>query len=50
MLVLGWAETDRIAELYRSEPWTQGLLGLRLAAGVAMTAGSARWLATFLRP
>jgi cytochrome c oxidase cbb3-type subunit 1 len=49
MLVLGWVETDHIAELYRSEPWTQGLLALRLAAGVAMTAGSARWLASFFR-
>jgi cytochrome c oxidase cbb3-type subunit 1 len=49
MLVLGGIEADHVAELYRSEPWTQGMLALRLAAGVAMTVGSVRWLATFLR-
>jgi cytochrome c oxidase cbb3-type subunit 1 len=47
MLVLGGLETDRVAELYRSEAWTQGLLALRLAGGLAMTAASVRWLAAF---
>ncbi len=49
MLVLGALETERVAELFRSEPWTQGLLAVRLAAGVAMTAAAARWWLDFVR-
>ena len=49
MFALGWAETDRLAELFRSEPWTQALLAVRLGGGIAMTAASAGWLADFLR-
>lgn len=43
MLVLGWTEVDRLAELYRSETWTQVLLAMRLAAGAAMTLASLLW-------
>lgn len=49
MLVLGYGEVGHTAELFRSEPWTQALLATRLGAGVAMTAGSLRWLAQTLR-
>lgn len=49
MLVLGWGETRWLAELFRGERWTEGLLGLRLAGGVAMTAASASWLAAAIR-
>jgi cytochrome c oxidase cbb3-type subunit 1 len=49
MMVLGWVETTRLGELYRSEAWTQALLGVRLGAGVAMAAASVRWLGSFLR-
>jgi cytochrome c oxidase cbb3-type subunit 1 len=44
MLALGGAEAGRSAELFRSEPWTQTLLATRLLGGIAMTAGSVRWL------
>jgi cytochrome c oxidase cbb3-type subunit 1 len=50
MLALGWGETTRQAELFRGEAWTDGLLAVRLAGGVAMTAGSLRWLVMFFRP
>lgn len=49
MFILGGAETDQLAAVFRSEPWTQGLLLARLAAGLAMTLGSMRWLASFVR-
>jgi len=49
MLVLGGLETERAGDLFRSEAWTQGLLAVRLAAGVAMTVASGRWLADYLR-
>jgi cytochrome c oxidase cbb3-type subunit 1 len=49
MLALGLLEPVHTADLYRSESWTQMLLGLRLVAGVAMTAASVRWLAAVLR-
>lgn len=44
MLVLGAREADHVAELFRSEGWTQALLGLRLAGGVAMAGASAWWM------
>lgn len=47
MYVLGGAEVYRAAEFFRGELWTQGLLGVRLASGVAMTVGSIHWLAQF---
>jgi cytochrome c oxidase cbb3-type subunit I len=49
MYVLGGAEVYRLAEFFRGETWTQALLGVRLASGVGMTAGSVRWLTTFIR-
>ena len=49
MLGLGWGETRHVAELFRGETWTQALLGVRLVAGLAMAAASARWLALFVR-
>jgi cytochrome c oxidase cbb3-type subunit 1 len=45
MLVLGVREAGQTAEVFRGETWVQALLGLRLAAGLAMLAASARWLA-----
>jgi cytochrome c oxidase cbb3-type subunit 1 len=45
LLVLGAAESARAAELFRSEAWTQALLGMRLAAGLLMTGASVWWLA-----
>jgi cytochrome c oxidase cbb3-type subunit I len=44
MMLLGWAETDGLAELFRSEPWTQGFLAVRLGGGLAMAAASVHWL------
>ena len=49
MLALGIGEIEHDAELFRSEPWTQALLGLRLAGGLAMTTASVRWLTGLLR-
>jgi cytochrome c oxidase cbb3-type subunit 1 len=49
MLALGGLEAGAVAELFRSEPWTQGLLELRLAGGAAMTVASLKWLAGFAR-
>jgi hypothetical protein len=43
MLVLGLLEAERVAELFRGEAWTQALLALRLAGGVAMWVASVRW-------
>ena len=45
MNVLGWSETERVAELFRSEAWTQACLAIRLAGGLAMATASLRWLA-----
>ena len=50
MLGLGWGETRHVADLFRGEGWTQGLLAVRLAGGAAMAAASVRWLLIFLRP
>lgn len=47
MLVLGAFETERAGDLFRSEGWTQALLGVRLVAGVLMLEASARWLRDF---
>ncbi|MBI2512741.1 MAG: hypothetical protein HYV96_12245 [Opitutae bacterium] len=47
LLALGAVESEHEAELFRSENWTQALLALRLAAGIAMTAASIRWLLDF---
>ncbi|ACB73863.1 hypothetical protein [Opitutus terrae] len=49
MWVLGYGEIGHLAELFRSEPWTQGLLGTRLAAGLAMTTASVLWLMQLAR-
>lgn len=43
MGILGWTEAEHADELFRSEPWTQALLGLRLAAGTVMAIVSVRW-------
>lgn len=45
LLVLGGVEAGRADELFRSETWTQALLGARLGGGVLMTAASIRWFA-----
>ncbi|MDO8545297.1 MAG: hypothetical protein Q7S40_33060 [Opitutaceae bacterium] len=50
MLVLGWHETTHVAGLFRSESWTQALMAVRLAGGMAMAAASIGWLASLLRP
>lgn len=50
MLVLGVAEVEHAAELFRSETWTQALLGVRAAAGLLMTGASGRWLADHFSP
>jgi cytochrome c oxidase cbb3-type subunit 1 len=47
MLALGALETDRAADLFRSEAWTQALFAVRLAGGAAMAGASVRWLADF---
>jgi cytochrome c oxidase cbb3-type subunit 1 len=44
LAVLGAMEADHAAELFRGEAWTQVLFAARLAAGLAMTFASARWL------
>lgn len=44
MLALGWGESRWAAELFRGEAWAQGLLGLRLAGGLAMATASVLWL------
>lgn len=49
MLALGSLEAGHVAALFRSEGWTQALLGARLAGGVAMAGASAGWVADFLR-
>lgn len=50
LLALGATESAHAAELFRSEAWTQALLGVRLAAGLLMTGGSVRWLADQFLP
>lgn len=49
MLTLGWSEAEHQAELFRSETWTQFLLGVRLIGGALMTAASGQWLLTVIR-
>lgn len=49
LLALGAVEREHAAELFRSEAWTQALLGLRLAAGAVMLLASVRWWADFRR-
>ncbi|HWA26204.1 MAG TPA: hypothetical protein VG734_11115 [Lacunisphaera sp.] len=44
LLALGWVENDHAGSLFRSEAWTQAIYGGRLAAGLAMAAGSVLWL------
>lgn len=44
MSVLGWVESENAADLFRSELWTQAFFAARLVAGLAMAAGSLRWL------
>jgi cytochrome c oxidase cbb3-type subunit I len=46
MLILGWQENARSAELFRAETWTQALMAIRLVAGLAMAFASLRWLCT----
>jgi cytochrome c oxidase cbb3-type subunit 1 len=41
--VLGWQESERPADLFRSEAWTQALYGIRLVSGAGMLVLSARW-------
>lgn len=43
LLVLGWMEEGRLAELFLSAPWTQAVYSLRLAAGVVMLLLSVLW-------
>jgi cytochrome c oxidase cbb3-type subunit 1 len=50
LLVLGWDEIAAAHALFRSETWTQLLLGLRLAAGAMMTIAAARWWLDFRAP
>jgi cytochrome c oxidase cbb3-type subunit 1 len=50
MLVLGAFETEHAGDLFRSELWTQALLGLRLVAGALMLHASAKWLLSFWKP
>lgn len=50
LLVLGWDEIADAHALFRSETWTQLLLGLRLAAGATMTVAAARWWLDFRAP
>ena len=45
LMILGWSEAESAGEFFRSEGWTQGLYGVRLAAGVVMLAASVRWWA-----
>ena len=49
MLILGWHESERAGELFRSEAWTQALMAFRLFAGLGMTFASLRWLRTALQ-
>ncbi|CAM3039496.1 hypothetical protein [Rariglobus hedericola] len=44
LLMLGWWERDYAGDLFRSEAWTQGFYGVRLAAGAGMLVASVRWL------
>ncbi len=50
LLGLGWDELGDAHALFRSEPWTQALLGLRLAAGAGMTVAAGRWWLDFRTP
>ncbi len=50
MIVLGLTEIAHADALFRSEPWTQAILGTRLAGGSAMAIASVRWLAGYFRP
>lgn len=43
MMALGWAEIEHADALFRSEPWTDALLGVRLLGGVLMAWASVRW-------
>lgn len=47
MLSLGAGEVGHADELFRSEAWTQWLLGARLAAGLLLCAASIRWWCEF---
>lgn len=49
LAVLGATEAGHTGELFRSEGWTQALLGARLAAGGLMTGASVRWLVEVFR-
>lgn len=49
MLVLGAVESGHQAELFRAESWSQQLMAVRLVGGVAMAAGSVRWLVACVR-
>jgi cytochrome c oxidase cbb3-type subunit 1 len=44
MLALGVFELERAGELFRSEAWTQALMGARLVGGLLMVDASGRWL------
>jgi cytochrome c oxidase cbb3-type subunit 1 len=50
MLVLGVSELERSGELFRSEPWTQALLAVRLVGGLLMVDASGRWLTNAWEP
>ncbi|HEY0947162.1 MAG TPA: hypothetical protein VGD81_17905 [Opitutaceae bacterium] len=44
LLILGVLENDAAGALFLSAGWTQGLFGVRLAAGVTMGLASVQWL------
>jgi cytochrome c oxidase cbb3-type subunit I len=49
MMILGFAEIEHVDALFRSEGWTQALLGMRLLGGLFMAAASGRWLLAEVR-
>lgn len=49
MSALGWIEAENVADLFRSELWTQAIFAIRLAAGLAMATASLRWLVNAIK-
>jgi cytochrome c oxidase cbb3-type subunit I len=45
LMVTGWSEAENAGGFFRSEAWSQGGYGARLAAGGVMLGASVRWLA-----